>query len=1306
MFRRRFYDRDSDSSNSDEDDGDEPVGGSSRDRMEEWCQGEEAVWLCRIPTLAAAGEPDALDHLTRALAVAKPRLATALAAATVDAVLRQRERYAHLPMLRRLCVSFIYVDTDAQGHVADAAPSAAFDFTRAARQSVFLPGGGPPGGGRGPSLQGRMAAGSRLAEFMRHTPCFDTVFNLQSEVSELARRRIAVEQMEDMRNRSRKLRADGAMALLHVRDQGLRTLVFYCWRALRELCEAQRAATMRTHFCKVAKKARGAGFVLAALGGGGDGTSAALAVARETIARAAFEHWHIEACASRRLRDAGETKHDEALVRARGAELEALTAKRAACRASVDEEKAALAETRRRVAECRRLLQSGRFERHCGLNGALSAATKNAGDEIVRRIRGALADAFEAPCAHAIACLAMEPSELAELGVVADADALALERSREIARLKADAREDAEQRLHALKSAQLAAKLEALPGGWEGGGEGAVPRQVLQLQEEFDRWAEKRRGKVALRLAGDHERARTAARRQRRLRLDQIARRDAAVEPDAAEQPGLGAGPARLVRAGDASVGCALLARLMLTHHGLGPVRGSGPWRRRRAATRRWLELAEDWEAASGEVASVLEGTAGEAKWRAWRGKDLETTDDPAAAFESALAELTRTCAALKDLAGDVDVVREDAARGRAAFAPLRAKLTDLSYALFGLRARRELLPTPIDPPPSLRDAHKHADMDQMVAGGGVDGHSKHANEPRTAPVAIADERLLAEFAAFTTFRGRRGGAAVAYCAAHELGIREVPRKVEVIHEDHVEAEKDAAEARALVLGRGELSDRGRLEALIKPYSFDDVDAWGRGAEAVLRDYFEDLRRVFRFYAASGEAGSADEMSAHEWMVFLGDCRIIDKRHTWCFRRGSPDDADECREKFALFRFTKDTARRVFDMTLDAEDEARRLAAEERKRAYYEESLEEVRRVQAEIDDADPELKKLMESERSRSPTRDEARRRRGRRGLRDDAGNPRDDDDRAADDDDDDEADGGWALDDGERELGPGEWVEALLYVAMLKLRPPDGRDDHHAILPPDECLRRLVEDVILPRAAQSNRDTFRGELAMDAVQKVFRKHRVVLARIFRIFATAPAVVEGHVPGQPALSGPGFLRMMRDARVVTTPADAKHDFPAGSARKVFQDVQLGEDSAGSTEVGGGGESMIYPEFLEALGAIAVYKNTNPYISLQDKLETFLSHAQTGFVTCLNTAIKKDKRKLKLATSAASAANKAYAAHGGRAAMAVISREDAADAGRGRRPADASRATVAAAKADEGSVTKSDADDRPWEDMGDRDRIR
>lgn len=152
------------------------------ERIQDWYRTDEANWLCKLPVLASRGDPQAMEHLTRALAVAKPRLATALAAATVDAVLRQRVNYAHLPMLRRLAMSFIYVDTDAQGHVAETA-APAFDFTRAARQSIFAPGGGGVGG----SLGGPPVAGlSRLAEFMRHTPCFDRAtrdgFNVPQEV--------------------------------------------------------------------------------------------------------------------------------------------------------------------------------------------------------------------------------------------------------------------------------------------------------------------------------------------------------------------------------------------------------------------------------------------------------------------------------------------------------------------------------------------------------------------------------------------------------------------------------------------------------------------------------------------------------------------------------------------------------------------------------------------------------------------------------------------------------------------------------------------------------------------------------------------------------------------------------------------------------------------------------------------------------------------------------------------------------------------------------------------------------------------
>ena len=108
---------------------------------------------------------------------------------------------------------------------------------------------------------------------------------------------------------------------------------------------------------------------------------------------------------------------------------------------------------------------------------------------------------------------------------------------------------------------------------------------------------------------------------------------------DRLEPPATGFATPSLIMKGDATVGCALLARLMLTAHGLGPVRLSAAWKRRQAATKKWLALREEWEQASAEVASVLDGTASEEAWRRWRGVDLERTADPARAFESALEQ-------------------------------------------------------------------------------------------------------------------------------------------------------------------------------------------------------------------------------------------------------------------------------------------------------------------------------------------------------------------------------------------------------------------------------------------------------------------------------------------------------------------------------------------------------------------------------------------------------------------------------------------------------------------------------------------
>lgn len=86
-----------------------------------------------------------------------------------------------------------------------------------------------------------------------------------------------------------------------------------------------------------------------------------------------------------------------------------------------------------------------------------------------------------------------------------------------------------------------------------------------------------------------------------------------------------------------------------------------------------------------------------------------------------------------------------------------------------------------------------------------------------------------------------------------------------------------------------------------------------------------------------------------------------------------------------------------------------------------------------------------------------------------------------------------------------------------------------------------------------------------------------------------------------------GYIKMLKDSKIVTRSGDLKHDFPETIARKVFNDVQVEEEGANSVEAGGGADELIYMEFLELWGAIACYKFPNPYWPLQVKIETLFT---------------------------------------------------------------------------------------------------
>lgn len=67
--------------------------------------------------------------------------------------------------------------------------------------------------------------------------------------------------------------------------------------------------------------------------------------------------------------------------------------------------------------------------------------------------------------------------------------------------------------------------------------------------------------------------------------------------------------------------------------------------------------------------------------------------------------------------------------------------------------------------------------------------------------------------------------------------------------------------------------------------------------------------------------------------------------------------------------------------------------------------------------------------------------------------------------------------------------------------LWPPPGR--MRPPIPPHESLEAILDQKLLPFATQSNTDTFRQELQLRDVRRVFKRHRGPLQRVFSHYAS-----------------------------------------------------------------------------------------------------------------------------------------------------------------------------------------------------------
>jgi hypothetical protein len=66
----------------------------------------------------------------------------------------------------------------------------------------------------------------------------------------------------------------------------------------------------------------------------------------------------------------------------------------------------------------------------------------------------------------------------------------------------------------------------------------------------------------------------------------------------------------------------------------------------------------------------------------------------------------------------------------------------------------------------------------------------------------------------------------------------------------------------------------------------------------------------------------------------------------------------------------------------------------------------------------------------------------------------------------------------------------------------------------PISDRVKKLIVEVIRPNACQSNTETFRGELSMDEVQKIYKEFKPQIMAIFMHYA----IEEPPSPGVPTV--------------------------------------------------------------------------------------------------------------------------------------------------------------------------------------------
>lgn len=143
--------------------------------------------------------------------------------------------------------------------------------------------------------------------------------------------------------------------------------------------------------------------------------------------------------------------------------------------------------------------------------------------------------------------------------------------------------------------------------------------------------------------------------------------------------------------------------------------------------------------------------------------------------------------------------------------------------------------------------------------------------------------------------------------------------------------------------------------------------------------------------------------------------------------------------------------------------------------------------------------------------------------------------------------------------------------------------------------CLQKLLDKYVVPNAIQSNTEHWRGLLYSEPVRKVFTAHRILLQKVFATYAKGDGTEAVSKKKSKTINISDFLRLLRDIQAMDKTLTAL------AVKHIFAHTQIEEVFTDDVAVGGGEEEMIYSEFLEGVGCVAMFKYCSPYVGVEKR---------------------------------------------------------------------------------------------------------